>query len=216
MPNSSGHAVHLKVSLPGAKLWTPDSPTLYTARLSLLKGAKVIDAVESRFGMRQFTVNGPHLLLNGKRLMLCGYGDDHIYPEQMAMPSDKQLHLKRLQTIKSYGFNHVRHHSTLMPPEYYDACDEVGIITTAEFPICYGVFMPPDGPKWKEQVPPGTAPAPVEETYRREWAAAVRRYRNHPSILAWIMGNEMWRGKGEEDEGRRGAQERFPAHRPAK
>ena len=79
----------------------------------------------------------PHLLLNGKRLMLRGYGDDHIYPEQMAMPSDKELHLKRLRTIKSYGFNHVRHHSTIMPPEYYDACDEVGIITTAEFPICY-------------------------------------------------------------------------------
>ncbi len=194
---NAAQVVQLKASLPGAKLWTPDSPTLYTARLSLLKGAKVLDAVESRFGMRQFTVDGPHLLLNGKRLMLCGYGDDHIYPEQMAMPSDKQLHLKRLQTIKSYGFNHVRHHSTLMPPEYYDACDEVGIITTAEFPICYGVFMPPDGPKWKEQVPPGTDPAPVEETYRREWAAAVRRYRNHPSILAWIMGNEMWRVKGE-------------------
>ena len=29
--------------------------------------------------------------------------------------------------IKSYGFNHVRHHSTILPPEYYDACDEAGI-----------------------------------------------------------------------------------------
>ena len=189
--------VHLEASLPGAKLWSPDSPTLYTARLSLLKGPKTVDAVESRFGMRQFTVDGPHLLLNGKRLMLCGYGDDHVYPQQMAMPADKQLHLNRLRTIKSYGFNHVRHHSTLMPPEYYDACDEVGIIATAEFPICYGVFMPGTGPKWQEQVPPGTDPAPAEETYRREWAAAVRQYRNHPSIVAWIMGNEMWRVRGD-------------------
>ena len=83
--------------LPDAKLWTPDSPTLYTARLSLLKGGEVLDAVESRFGMRQFTIDGYRLLLNGKRLMLRGYGDDHIYPEQMAMPSDKELHLARLR-----------------------------------------------------------------------------------------------------------------------
>ena len=88
----------------------------------------MLDAVETRFGMRQLRIDGYHILLNGKRLMLRGYGDDHIYPQQMAMPSNKELHLARSRTIKSYGFNHVRHHSTMMPPEYYDACDEVGIL----------------------------------------------------------------------------------------
>ena len=58
------------------------------------------------------------------------------------MPCNKQLHLARLRTIKLYGFNHVRHHSTMMPPEYYDACDEAGMIATAEFAICYDAFMP--------------------------------------------------------------------------
>ncbi len=124
--------------------------------------------------------------------MLCGYGDDHVYPAEMAMPGDKQLHLNRLRTIKSYGFNHVRHHSTIMPPEYYDACDEVGIIASAEFPICYAEFLPGIGPVWQRYVPAGTDPAAAEETYRREWAAVVRQYRNHPSIIAWIMGNELY------------------------
>jgi beta-galactosidase/beta-glucuronidase len=158
----------LKALLPGVRLWSPDSPTLYTARLTLQRGGKVLDAVESRFGMRQFSVDGPHLLLNGKRLMLCGYGDHHIYPEQMAMPSDKEVHLKRLRTIKSYGFNHVRHHSTIMPPEYYDACDEVGIISMAEFPICYEEFLPEIGPVWKRHVPVVAAPTAALETYKRE------------------------------------------------
>jgi hypothetical protein len=189
---AAGQPIRLHVPMAGAKLWTPDSPTLYTARLSLLRGGQIFDTLESRFGMRQFTVDGPHLLLNGKRLVLRGYGDDHIYLEQMAMPADKQLHLKQLRTIKSYGFNHVRHHSTIMPPEYYDACDEVGMISTAEFPICYGVFLPGTGIKWKEQVPPNTDPAPARETFRREFAAVVRQYRNHPSILCWVMGNELW------------------------
>ncbi len=184
----------VRATIHDAKLWTPDSPTLYTARLSLLKGGQVLDMVESRFGMRQFTIDGYRLLLNGKRIMLCGYGDDHIYPEQAAMPSDKQLHLKRLGIIKSYGFNHVRHHSTIMPPEYYDACDEVGMICTAEFPICYREFLPGTGETWKARVSPGTAPGPATETYRREWTATIKQNRNHPSILCWVMGNEIYDG----------------------
>jgi beta-galactosidase len=104
---------------------------------------------------------------------------------------DKELHLKRLRIIKSYGFNHVRHHSTIMPPEYYDACDEIGMISTAEFPICYFLFLPGVGSKWKEMVAPGTDPAAATDTYRREWTAVVRQFRNHPSIMCWVMGNEL-------------------------
>ncbi len=188
---TAGQTITLQAAIPEAKPWTPDSPTLYTARLSLLQKDQVLDAVESRFGMRQFSIDGPYLLLNGKRLMLCGYGDDHIYPEQMAMPSDKDLHLARLRTIKSYGFNHVRHHSSIMPPEYYQACDELGIITTAEFPICYHIYLPGVGTTWLKSVPADTDPNLAIETYGREWAAVIKQYRNHPSILSWVMGNEL-------------------------
>ena len=183
--------INVRVAVPNANLWTPDRPTLYRAKLSLLKGDQLIDSVESRFGMRQFTIDGPFILLNGKRLMLRGYGDDHIYPEQMSMPSDKELHLRRLRTIKSYGFNHVRHHSTMMPPEYYDACDEIGMISTGEFPIIYPIVLPGVGSKWQQLVSPGTDPAAAHETYRREWTAAIRQLRNHPSIMCWVMGNEL-------------------------
>ncbi len=188
----AGDVVSVKATIPNPKLWTPECPTLYRARLSLRKSGREIDAIETRFGMRQFTRDGYHLLLNGKRLMLRGYGDDHIYPAQMAMPCDKQLHLARLRTIKSYGFNHVRHHSTMMPPEYYDACDEVGIITTAEFAIAYSTFMPGIGDAWKAKVKPGTDPHAAIETYQREWEGAIKRHRNHPSILCWVRGNELY------------------------
>jgi hypothetical protein len=188
---AAGQTITLQAAIPDAKLWTPDTPTLYTARLSLLKNNQVLDTIETRFGMRQFSIDGPYLLLNGQRLMLCGYGDDHIYPEQMAMPSDKELHLARLRTIKSYGFNHVRHHSSIMPPEYYQACDELGMIATAEFPICYHIYLPGVGTTWQQSVPAGTDPTPAIETYGREWTAVIKQYRNHPSILCWVMGNEL-------------------------
>jgi hypothetical protein len=166
---------------------------LYTARLSLLKGSQVIDRIESRFGMRQFTIDGYRILLNGKRILLRGYGDDHIYPEQMAMPSDKELHLRQLRIIKSYGFNHVRHHSTIMPPEYYDACDEIGMLPNAEFLICYANSIPGVGSWWQQKSPAGTTdPTPALQTYRREWTAAIKQNRNHPSIFCWVMGNELY------------------------
>lgn len=190
---SLGRSVSVVVTIPNPKLWTPDTPVLYTARLALQKGEKAIDTVESRFGMRQFTIDGYHILLNGKRLMLRGYGDAHIYAERMAMPSDKELHLKRLRIIKSYGFNHMRHHSTIMPPEYYDACDEIGMIANAEFPICYSAALPGVGRWWQEKTPPGAKdPGPALDTYRREWTAAIKQNRNHPSIFCWIMGNELY------------------------
>jgi hypothetical protein len=192
-PVADGQVLRLTTTIPDVQPWSPDSPALYTARLSILRGDTAVDAVESRFGMRQVEVRGPHILLNGKRLMLRGYGDDHIFPEQMALPVDKEVYLKRLRLIKSYGFNHVRHHSAIMPPEYYDACDEVGMMPTAEFPIAYDSFLP-GSQSWKGRVPPGTDPAAAEETYRRQWAAAILRHRNHPSILCWVMGNELWDG----------------------
>jgi hypothetical protein len=103
-----------------AKLWSPEAPYLYTARLTLLRGPKAIDTVTSRFGLRQIEIRGPHFLLNGKRLFLRGYGDDHIYPRELARSADKEMYRSRLRLIKSYGFNFVRHHSTIMPPEYYE------------------------------------------------------------------------------------------------
>jgi len=207
---AAGERVSTVVTIPQVKLWSPDQPTLYRARLSLLKSGQVIDAVETRFGVRDLRIEGFRLKLNGQPLFLRGYGDDHIYPDRMAMPADKDYHLRRLRLIKQYGFNHVRHHSTILPPEYYDACDEVGIMPTAEFPIVYDSFLP-DRSSWRRQVPPDTDSGPAWATYQREWAAAIKRHRNHPCILAWVMGNELWEGIPLRQEFRRVARELDPA-----
>ena len=180
-PLDTGRRFAVQAATPGAKLWSPNHPHLYTARLSLLKGQEVVDSVETRFGVREIDIRGPHLYLNGKRLFLHGYGDDCVFPETVAAPSDKAVHLKRLGLARQYGFNYVRHHSHFMPPEYYDAADEVGMLVSPELPIAYLSYY-------------RRAKGKALELYKTQWAAAIQRYRNHPSILDWCMGNEMWDG----------------------
>ena len=70
--------VEVTVSIPDARLWSPDQPHLYTAAIALRQGRRERDRVEERFGMRQVTTQGNVLLLNGKPLYLRGYGDDNI------------------------------------------------------------------------------------------------------------------------------------------
>lgn len=171
----TGRGLTVEVPIPDGKPWSFRAPYLYTATLSLLKGGKPIDLVSTRFGLREIKVEGPHFLLNGKIIFLNGYGDDSIYPETMAFPSDKEDYLKRLRLVKSYGFNYVRHHSHMLPPEYYDACDEVGMLVSAEYPIAYGNRATTDA---------------ANANHRTIMRGAIRRHRNHPSIFNWCMGNE--------------------------
>ncbi len=178
---SAEERVALQLDVPEAQLWTPDAPNLYTARLSLLKGNEVIDLCDTRFGFRQITLDGSRILLNGQPFFLRGYGDDAIYPETMAAPSDEAVYRKKIAIAKDCGFNHVRHHSHMLPPEYYDVCDELGMLVSAELPIGYEQF-------YKK------AQGPALDLYKTEWSAAIRRFRNHPSIFDWSMGNEMYKG----------------------
>ena len=180
-PSKAGSTVEIAAGVPQAKLWSPDAPHLYTARLSLVKGARTIDTVETRFGLREISVKGPNILLNGRRIFLHGYGDDSVYPETVAPPADKAVYVKRLKLAREYGFNHVRHHSHFLPVEYYEAADEVGMLVSPELPIAYMNYY-------------RRAKGAALELYKTEWSSAIRRLRNHPSILDWCMGNEFWHG----------------------
>ena len=180
-PGSPKPPVLLDAKLPGARLWTPASPALYTARLTLQSGDVTLDQVQTRFGLREIRVDGPAILLNGKRIFLHGCGDDSVYPRTVSPPTDKASYLKRLRVLKAYGFNHVRHHSHFLPDEYYDACDEIGVLVSPELPIAYMSYFQ-------------RAKGKALDLYASEWAAAIIRHRNHPSILDWCMGNEFWHG----------------------
>ena len=180
-PRKAGRTVEITARIPEAKLWSPNAPHLYTARLILQKDRETIDQLESRFGLREIRISGPNILLNGRKIFLHGYGDDSVYPETVCPPTEKAAYVKRLKLAREYGFNYVRHHSHFLPVEYYDAADEVGVLVSPELPIAYMNYY-------------RRAKGAALELYKTEWASAIRRLRNHPSILDWCMGNEFWHG----------------------
>jgi GxxExxY protein len=172
----SADAVTLKLS--GAKLWSPSQPYLYTARVTLLEGENPLDEKRVRFGMREFQVEGGKFLLNGRPIFLRGYGDDCIYPNTIAPPVDQEEYRRRFRIVKDFGFNYARHHSWTPVQEYLDVADEMGIMLQPEFPIAY---------RWDLASKPET-----KALYLKLWQEVIRRNRNHPSIVVWCMGNELY------------------------
>ena len=176
LPADSTGIVTLK--LPQVKLWSPAQPNLYTAHVTLFDGENRLDEKRVRFGMREFKVEGGKFLLNGRPIFLRGYGDDCIYPNTIAPPADPNEYRRRFRIVKDFGFNYARHHSWTPVPEYLDVADEMGIMLQPEFPIAY---------RWDLATKPET-----KALYLKLWQEVIRRNRNHPSIVAWCMGNELY------------------------
>jgi beta-galactosidase len=178
--------------IPDAKLWSPSSPYLYTLRVTVPGDG----AVTTRFGMREFKVEGGKFLLNGRPIFLRGYGDDCIFPNSVGPTADKEEYRRRLSIARSYGFNYVRHHSWMPPPEYLDLADEMGMMVQPEFPIAYRWDLP--------------ATAEAKKARLDQWREMIQLNRNHPSIVAWCMGNELYDSFPEAPEMYRIAKETDP------
>jgi hypothetical protein len=176
----NGEPVAVPLKLAGAKLWSPSQPYLYTAEVTLADGTTRLAARSVRFGMRDFRVHEGRFLLNGRPIFLRGYGDDCIYPDSIAPPGDPREFRRRFRIVKDFGFNYARHHSWIPTQEYLDVADEMGVLLQPEFPQAY---------RW--DLPHGDR---ARRLAVELWRQVIRHNRNHPSIVAWCMGNELYDG----------------------
>jgi beta-galactosidase len=171
--NGKGEATVI-VPMPDARLWTPEDPHLYTARITLRRARQTLDQLDERFGMRQFTTRGNVLLLNGTPIYLRGYGDDNIEVLTGFPPSSPDVYRERLRRARDFGFNTVRFHSMTPPEEFFRAADEVGLLVMAELPAAYTQYV-----------------LPHRDLLRQELIDVVLAYRNRPSLLSLAFGNEF-------------------------
>ncbi len=100
----------LAVLIANPKLWSPNSPHLYTARINLLSEGATLDQRTVRFGMREFKVAGGKFLVERQANLPARmiHGDDCIFPNTICPPADKGELRARLALAREYGFNFVR------------------------------------------------------------------------------------------------------------
>ena len=175
--NKNDNAQSLSFSkIKNPKLWSPDAPNLYTLRVQLLHDDRVLDQKEETIGFRWFDFDDKGaFFLNGKRLLLRG---THRHEEHAgygaAMPN--ALHRKDMESIKEMGVNFIRLGHYPQDPEIYKACNELGLIVWDELPWCRGGM---GEEKWQANT-------------KRLFKEQITQNYNHPSILFWSLGNEIY------------------------
>ena len=158
-------------------LWSTSSPLLYQVQVTISDmQEQVLHSQTARFGYRWFEMK-PHkgFFLNGKPLLLRGTHRHEEHAGIGAAMSNAQ-HRNDMQMIKDMGANFVRLGHYPQDPEIYNAADELGLILWDELPWCRGGK---GGEEW-------------ERNTEHLWRAQIKQNYNHPSIMFWSLGNEIY------------------------
>lgn len=183
------------VSVPGAKLWSPESPFLYDMEVSITRNGVASDKIKSYFGMRKISTkrdaNGiVRLQLNNKDYFHFGPLDQGWWPDGLySAPTDEAL-LYDIKKTKDFGYNMIRKHVKVEPARWYYHCDREGILVWQDMPN--GDRSPQwqmrnyfNGLEFKRS-------AESEANFRQEWKEIMDLTISNPSVVVWVPFNEAW------------------------
>ena len=154
-------------------LWSPDRPNLIDVNIRVVNPGKD-DRVSTYFGLRQISISGSSILLNGdlcfQRLVL----DQGYWPDSLLTPPSDEAIRQDIQLVKDMGFNGVRKHQKIEDPRFYYWADKMGLLVWGELPSAY---------QFNDN---------AIERSSRELIEFVERDYNHPCIITWVPINESW------------------------
>lgn len=169
-------------------LWSPENPSLYHVITRIVRNRKVLDEVETPFGVRSLSWSVEKgLLLNGKSIKLAG-GSVHHDNGPLGAAAFDRAEERKVQLLKAAGFNSVRTAHNPPSPAFLDACDRLGLLVLED---AFDVWTLP---KVKYDYA-----GFFKDWWQRDIDSMVLRDRNHPSVIFWGVGNEIpeaWTSKG--------------------
>ncbi len=167
------------LSIPEAKLWSPNHPSLYRANLRVLRDGQPSDQWTHRFGMRELTIRDKDFYLNDQRIYIKATFFEGLYPNGIAYPDTEAMARREIQLAKDAGFNMIRPWRRPPAPMWLDMADEMGVLVVGS-PALECMRLPLSTPY---------LPSRVENEVQQ----AVLRDRNHACVVQWELFNELHR-----------------------
>jgi len=168
------------LKVPGVIKWSIENPYLYTVEAALVSNKKRVDWLDIKYGIREFRFDPDKgFFLNGEHLKIKGVNNHHDGGPLGAACFDYTFR-RQLKILKAMGCNALRMSHNPPAPELLDCADSIGFLVVDE------IFD-----EWKNGKKEfGYAPV-FDECHERDIADWMRRHRNHPSVIAWSLGNEV-------------------------
>ena len=162
------------------RLWSVETPVLYSARSEVIVDGELTDITETRFGIRSISFDTESgFKLNGKPLELKG-GCVHHDNGPLGARAFDRAEERRIEILKASGFNAVRAAHNPPSPAFLDACDRLGMLVIDE-----------SFDTWFEPKNPGDYNLYFTEWWKKDTESMILRDRNHPSVIMWSIGNEI-------------------------
>ncbi len=170
-----------RLQLNFASLWSPDSPLLYSCRISVEEENG--DIYEQSFGIRTLEFAEKGLELNGNPIRIRGTNRIEESP-LLGRTQSLELIKRDIEKIKEAGFNTVRLGAFAVHPKTLELCDRMGLLVLEELPAWHTLVLDLGDPGYQQ----------AAETQLREM---ITRDRNHACIAMWGLGNSMEGGASE-------------------
>jgi beta-galactosidase len=180
IPANSAHEFDDRVQVSQPQLWEVNTPKLYRMISRVSVKGRLVDSSETTFGFRTFRFtpdDGFHL--NGRRVQLKGVNLHHDHGPLGAAFFVHAME-RQLQIMKDMGVNAIRTSHNPPAPELLDLCDRMGFVVWDE------LFDKWDGTSTRPNS------VPILEYNLKQLRSFVFRDRNHPSVVVWSAGNEIW------------------------
>ncbi|WP_261387913.1 glycoside hydrolase family 2 protein [Chitinophaga pinensis] len=165
-----GASLQLKAKYEGLRLWSAESPTLYTAEFSLRDNNKVIHTIRQRVGFRTITLKQRDgIYVNGVQMKFKGVNRHSFRPES-GRTTSRTISIEDVLLIKEMNMNAVR--MSHYPPDghFLDVCDSLGLYVMDELAGWHGNYDTETGTGLVKEM--------------------ITHDVNHPSVIMWANGNE--------------------------
>ncbi|MCX6236640.1 MAG: DUF4982 domain-containing protein, partial [Bacteroidia bacterium] len=168
------------LSLAAPSLWSPESPSLYKAIVTVKTENAISDQTTTSFGIRSISYDAKKgFLLNGENVLLKG-GCMHHDNGLLGSATIDRAEERRVELMKKFGYNAIRTSHNPPSRQFLDACDRLGVLVIDE---SFDMWEKPKNPEDYHLF--------FKDWYAKDLQSMILRDRNHPSVIMWSVGNEI-------------------------